>query len=94
MKNLLFAICMSGALIVASDAPSPAANFSPTREYRLTEADACQTSCRTNADSCRALCSDPEEQQQCIVDCDKGECKANCNKFEDNCKRHCQSSGG
>jgi hypothetical protein len=94
MKNLLLAICMSGALSVASAAPSPAANLPRAGEFKLSQADACQTSCRTNADSCRALCSDPEEQEQCIVDCDKGACITNCNKFEDNCKQHCPSSKG
>jgi hypothetical protein len=94
MKNLLLTICMSGALIVASAASSPAANLPRAGEYKLSQADACQTSCKTNADSCRAQCADPEEQEQCIVGCDKGECNANCNKFEDNCKRHCPSSKG
>ena len=94
MKNLLLTICMSGALIVASAASSPAVNLPGAGEYKLSQADACQTSCKTNADACRAQCADPEEQEQCIVDCEKGECNGICNKFEDNCKRHCPSSGG
>ena len=94
MKNLLVTLCMSAALIVASAAPSPAANLPRVAEYNLSQADACQTSCKTNADTCRAQCADPEEQEQCIVACGTGECMATCNKFEDNCKRHCPGSKG
>jgi hypothetical protein len=94
MKNLLLAICISGALSAVSAAPALAANLSRAGEYKLCQADACQTSCRTNADACRAQCSDPEEEKQCIVACGKGECKAMCDKFENNCKLHCPSSGG
>ena len=93
MKTFLLAICMSGTLIAASAAPSPAANPSRLGEYKLSQADACHTSCRANAEACRTLCSDPEEQVQCIVECDKSACNANCNKFEDACKQRCPTGG-
>jgi hypothetical protein len=94
MKTMLLTTCMIGALTLAGAAPSPAANLLRVEKYELSQADACKESCRTNANSCREQCSDPEEQAQCIVDCDKSACKANCDKFEDTCKQHCQSPGG
>jgi hypothetical protein len=94
MKTFLLAICMSGTLIVASAAPSPAGDLSRPGDYKLSQGDACHTGCRANADACRTLCSDPEEQAQCIVDCDKSACKANCDKFEDACKQRCPKPGG
>lgn len=90
MKTFLLTTCIFGALVMASGALSPAGDLSG--ELRL--ADACETMCRTNADSCRAQCSDPEEQEQCIVDCGRGECTASCDKFEHSCKQHCPSSKG
>ncbi len=86
--------CMLGALIVGSAAPSPAANLPRAGEYKLSQANTCQTLCHTNADACRAQCSDPEEQAQCIVECDKSTCMGNCEKFENACKQRCQSPGG
>jgi len=80
--------------MIASGAPSPAGGLSRAGETKLSQGDACETNCRTNANACRAQCADPEEQEQCIVDCDKGECKASCEKFERNCNQHCQSSKG
>lgn len=71
-----------------------AADLPRTGTYELAQADACQVSCRANADACRQQCSDPEEQTQCIVLCDKSDCKANCQKFEDGCKQRCQNPGG
>jgi hypothetical protein len=93
MKTLLLTTCLSGALIIASAAPSLAANLHRAGAYEFGQAEACQTSCNANADACRTQCSDPEEQEQCIVDCDKSECKANCATFEDACKQHCQNPG-
>jgi hypothetical protein len=80
--------------MMASGVQSPAGDLSRTGELKSKLADACETMCRTNADSCRAQCADPEEQEQCIVNCGKSECTANCNKFERNCNQHCQSSKG
>ena len=54
----------------------------------------CQTLCHTNADACRAQCSDPEEQAQCIVECDKSTCMGNREKFENACKQRCPSPRG
>ena len=94
MKTFLLTTCIFGALAMASGAPSPAGDLSRTGEHKLSQGDACETNCRTNANSCRAQCADPEEQEQCIVACDKGDCKASCDKFERNCNQHCQSSKG
>jgi hypothetical protein len=91
MKILLLALCMSGALIAGSAAES---NLSGPGGYKLSQAEACQTSCKANADACRSQCSDPEEQEQCIVDCDRVACKENCEKFEYLCKQRCQKPGG
>ena len=93
MKTLLLTPCMFGVLCVVSAAPSPAANFRRPGEYELSQADVCRANCKANADSCRTQCSDPEEQEQCIVNCDSSACKANCDRFEDVCKQHCQSPG-
>ncbi len=89
--KILFALCMSGALIAGSAA---AANLPGSGEYKLSQAEACQASCKANADACRAQCSDPEEQEQCIVDCDRAACKVNCEKFEYLCTKRCQNPGG
>jgi hypothetical protein len=94
MKTFLLTTCIFGALMTASAAPSPAANLLRTGEHKLTLAGECETNCRTNADSCRAQCADPEEQEQCIVNCGKSECNANCEKFERSCTEHCASSKG
>ena len=94
MKTYLLTPCIFAAVMMASGAPSPAGDLSRTGEYTLRLADACEAMCQTNADSCRAQCADPEEQEQCIVNCGKSECTANCNKFERNCNQHCQSSKG
>ncbi|HUZ92113.1 MAG TPA: hypothetical protein VMU78_09470 [Methylocella sp.] len=91
MKTLLLTTCMFGALIAASAAPSLAANLP---EVELSQANGCQASCRANADACRAQCSDPEEQTQCVVECDRSACLGKCNKFEAACKQHCPSPGG
>jgi hypothetical protein len=94
MKTFLLTTSVFAALMMASGAPSPAASLSRTGEHKLRLADDCETNCRTNADACRAQCANPEEQEQCIVDCGKGECKASCDKFERNCNQHCPSSKG
>lgn len=94
MKTFLLTTCIFGALIMASGAPSPAGDLTRMGAYKLSQADACHTSCRTNADACRTQCADPEEQEQCIVNCGKSECTANCNKFERACNQHCESSKG
>jgi hypothetical protein len=94
MKTLLLTTCMHGALIAASAAPSLAANLSRAGEFELSQANGCQASCRVNADACRAQCSDPDEQAQCVVECDKSACLGKCNKFEEVCKQHCPSPGG
>jgi hypothetical protein len=94
MKTLLLTTCMFGALICASAAPSLAASLPRAGEFELSQANGCQASCRVNADACRAQCSDPEEQTQCVVECDKSACMGNCDKFETVCKQHCPSPGG
>jgi hypothetical protein len=94
MKTFLLTTCIFGALMTASGAPSRAGDLVRVGEYRLRLADDCETNCRTNANACRAQCADPEEQEQCIVACDKGECKASCDKFEHNCNQRCTSSKG
>jgi hypothetical protein len=94
MKTLLLIPCLFGALIMASAAPSLAANNHRAGEVEISQAEACQASCRANAESCRTQCSDSEEQEQCVVGCDKAACKANCATFEDTCKQRCQQSGG
>jgi hypothetical protein len=91
MKKTLRTTCIFGTLLLASAA---AANLSRAGAYELSQADTCQANCRVNTDACNSQCSDPEEQQQCIVNCDKAACQANCKTFEDNCKRHCPSPGG
>jgi len=58
-------------------------------QAELAQADSCQASCKANADACRAQCSDPEEQQQCIVACGRSECAGNCKRYEEACKKHC-----
>ena len=93
MKAFLLTTCIFGALMMASGVPSPAGDLSRTGETKLRLAGDCETNCRTNADACRAQCADPEEQAQCIVECDKSTCKANCNKFEDACKGRCPTGG-
>jgi len=94
MKTILLTTCIFGALMMASGAPSPTGDLSRAGETKLKLADDCETNCRTNANACRAQCADPEEQEQCIVACDKGECKASCDKFERNCNQRCTSSKG
>ena len=94
MKTILLTTCIFGALMMASGAPSPAGDLSRAGETKLRLADDCETNCRTNANACRAQCADPEEQEQCIVNCGKSECSASCDKFERNCNQHCQSSKG
>jgi hypothetical protein len=94
MKTFLLTTCIFEALMMAGGAPSLAGDLSRTGEYKLRLADDCATSCRVNADACRTQCSDPEEQAQCIVECDKSACKAKCNKFEDACKQRCPSPRG
>ena len=94
MKTFLLTTCIFGALMMAGGAPSPAGDFSRTGEYKLRLADDCETNCRTNANACRTQCADPEEQQQCIVNCGKSECNAGCDKFERACNQHCPSSKG
>jgi hypothetical protein len=94
MKTFLLTTCVFGALMMASGAPSLAGGLSRAGATTLRLADACETNCRTNADACRTQCSDPEEQAQCIVACDKSACKANCNKFEDACKQRCPNPRG
>jgi hypothetical protein len=93
MKTFLLTTYIFGALMTASGAPSPVGDLFRTGKYKLSQADACQTNCRTNADACRTQCSDPEERAQCIVECDKSACMANCNKFEDACKQRCPTGG-
>ncbi len=78
MKNLVLTACVS-AVLMASAAPSLAA-------------DACQTYCKATANSCREQCSDPQEQEQCIFECSRSECKANCNRLEEACTQHCPKS--
>jgi hypothetical protein len=92
MKNPLLTICLFGTLIMASAAPSPAGTLLGGADDKVSQADVCQASCRANADACRTQCSDPEEEAQCIVDCDKGECKTNCNNFEAACKQRCEGA--
>jgi hypothetical protein len=92
MKTFLLTTCF-GALMMASGAPSPAGDLSRTGEYKLSQGDACHTSCRVNADACRTQCSDPEEQAQCIVECNKSACMANCAKFERSCNQRCPTGG-
>jgi hypothetical protein len=94
MKTFLLTTCIFGALMMASGAPSPAGDLSRTGETKLRLAGDCETNCRTNANACRAQCADPEEQEQCIVNCGKSECSAGCDKFEHSCNQHCQSSKG
>jgi len=94
MKNFLLPVCVIAALMAASGARSLAGDLSRAREDTLELADECQTYCRANADACRAQCANSEEQEQCIVDCGKGECKASCDKFERNCNQHCPPSKG
>jgi hypothetical protein len=93
MKTFLLTTCIL-ALMTASAAPSRAGDLSRMGGVKLRLADDCATLCRTNANACRAQCADPEEQEQCIVACDKGECKASCDKFERNCNQRCTSSKG
>ncbi|HUB63538.1 MAG TPA: hypothetical protein VL996_03695 [Methylocella sp.] len=94
MKTLLLIPCLAGALILSSAVPTLAAHLPGTGEYELSQADACRTNCQMNAKACREQCTDPEELQQCIVDCDSFACKANCDAFENKCKQHCPSPGG
>jgi hypothetical protein len=92
MKTSLFTTFMFGVLLAASTAPSLAADHSRLGEFKLSQAGACKASCKANANSCRAQCSDPEERANCLYECDT--CMANCEKFEDACKQHCPSSSG
>jgi predicted metal-binding membrane protein len=94
MKMSLIATFLSGALIAATTTAIPAAALPRAGEYQLSQADACLASCKANVEYCRSLCSNPEEQSQCIVDCGSGECKANCDKFEAACKERCKKAGG
>ena len=94
MKTFLLTTCIFGALMVTSGAPSPAGDLSHTGQHKLRLADDCQMSCRANADACRAQCADPEEKEQCIVNCGRSECKSGCDKFESSCTQHCPSSKG
>ena len=94
MKTFLLTTCVFGALIMTSGVPSLAGGLSRAGETKLRLADDCETNCRTNANACRAQCADPEEQEQCIVNCGKSECSADCDKFERSCNQHCQSSKG
>ena len=92
MKTFLLTTCIFGALMMASAAPSRAGDL--FRAGRLRLADACETNCRTNADACRAQCADPEEKEQCIVNCGRSECSSGYDKFEHSCIQHCPSSKG
>jgi hypothetical protein len=92
MKTFLLTTCIFGALMTASAAPSRAGDLSRAGQLRL--ADACETNCRTNANACREQCADPEEKEQCIVNCSKSECNSVCDKFEHSCIQHCPSSNG
>jgi hypothetical protein len=94
MKNILLSTCMVAALMAADGAPSLAGDLSRARQDTLELADDCQTYCRANATTCRAQCAEPEEQEQCIVNCGKSDCIAGCDKFERSCNEHCQSSKG
>jgi hypothetical protein len=93
MKTFLLTTCIFGALMMASAAPTGAGD-SPAGKHKLRLADACETNCRTNADACRAQCADPEEKEQCIVNCGRSECKSGCDKFERSCTQRCPSSKG
>jgi hypothetical protein len=94
MKTFLLTACVFGVLMVASAAPGRAGDLFGTGQHKLRLADACETNCRTNADACRAQCGDPEEKEQCIVNCGRSECKSGCDKFERSCTEHCPSSKG
>jgi hypothetical protein len=94
MKSFLLTACIFGALMMASAAPSQAGDLSRAGQHKLRLADACETNCRTNANACRAQCADPEEKEQCIVNCSKSECNSGCDKFEHSCIQHCPSSNG
>jgi hypothetical protein len=89
MKAFLPITCIFVALIMIS-----VGGLSRAEETKLRLAGDCETNCRTNANACRAQCADPEEQEQCIVNCGKSECSADCDKFERSCNQHCQSSKG
>jgi hypothetical protein len=89
MKAFLPITCIFVALIMIS-----VGGLSRAGETKLRLAGDCETNCRTNANACRAQCADPEEQEQCIVNCGKSECSADCDKFERSCNQHCQSSKG
>ena len=94
MKTFLLTACVFGALVVASAAPTRAGDLSRAGQHKLRLADACETNCRTNANACREQCADPEEKEQCIVNCSKSECNSGCDKFEHSCIQHCPSSKG
>ena len=94
MKTFLLTTCVFGALMMASAAPSRAGDLSRAGQHELRLADACETNCQTNANSCREQCADPEEKEQCIVNCSKSECNSGCDKFEHSCIQHCPSSKG
>jgi hypothetical protein len=94
MKNLLLTTCMFAALMAASVAPSLADDRSCAGECPIKLAAACQDYCKSNAKTCKDQCSDPQEQEQCIVDCDRSECKAGCSRFEETCIQRCPKPGG
>jgi hypothetical protein len=94
MKTFLLTTCVFGALMMASAAPSRAGDLSRTEQHKLRLADDCETNCRTNANACREQCADPQEKEQCIVNCGGSQCSSGCDKFEHSCIQHCPSSKG
>ncbi|HTV32836.1 MAG TPA: hypothetical protein VME69_06995 [Methylocella sp.] len=87
MKIMWSIASSSAALAIALTIGSACAL--PRPAFVIADAASCQASCKTNADACRAQCSDPEEQQQCIFACGRTECQGTCNRFEEACKQHC-----
>lgn len=91
MKSMLLIFCLAVTL-AASGLTSLAGSHVPAGTQSIGQADACQMSCKTNADFCRQQCEHPDEPEQCIVACSKKECNDSCNKFEDACTGRCQGS--
>ncbi|MCI0598034.1 MAG: hypothetical protein L0Y50_12720 [Beijerinckiaceae bacterium] len=94
MKSKLLIISLAVALAAQGSITSLAGGDVPAGGYSIGQADACQTSCKTNADFCRQQCEHPDEPEQCIVACSTKECNASCKKFEDACTQRCQGSKG
>lgn len=97
MKNVPHSLFLPGVFLLGAfllGAPGPGLSSLAGAAPLLAQTDGCLASCKANADACRAQCGDPEEQEQCILDCSTSSCKSDCARFEDACHKRCQKSGG